>query len=120
MAYAYILLGRLGRPRQGGNDRYRSTTHSTVVADQYDYKGGHEGGSESSHQAPYAHWVGFVCMGVPQVPPGHPKQGGNDRYRSITHDPVAADQPIYRWIARDVGRPVVYGFEGQRPTDLEL
>ena len=95
VAYAYILLGRLGRPRQGGNDRYRSTTHNTVVADQYDYKGGHEGGSESPCLAPYAHWVGFVCMGVPQVPPGHPKQGGNGRYRSITHDPVVVDHQNY-------------------------
>ena len=66
VAYAYILLGRLGRPRQGGNDRYRSTTHSTVVADQYDYKGGHEGGSESSHQAPYAHALNIrrICRGA--------------------------------------------------------
>ena len=56
------------------------------------WKGGHRGGSANSYLAPYAHWVGFVYMGVPQVPPGHPKQGGNDRYRSITHDPVVADQ----------------------------
>ena len=42
-----------------------------------------------------AHWVGFVCMEVPQVPPSHPRQGENDRYRSITHDSVVADHQNY-------------------------
>ena len=40
--------------------------------------------------------AGFVCMGVPQMspnmPPSRPRQGENDRYRSITHDKVVADQ----------------------------
>ena len=27
--------------------------------------GGHQGGDGSWHLAPYGHWVGFVCMGVP-------------------------------------------------------
>ena len=27
--------------------------------------GGHQGGSGTSHLAPYDHWVGFVCIGYP-------------------------------------------------------